>query len=437
MMSCLPLLIACSNIKSNNGTVDGGGGGNKICGRPIDAFRINITELPEYKKYIDPLFQYFNSSAYPGCRNCQAHNFAVGAHISYMIFKKGWYVVPCSLTQISKEKIGSIYDTEQVAIQTHDDIWMDQEKFNSLSEQDRGLMLFHEIVMGIKILKYDSYFNQCNAIVPEGYDYCGGNNRAKNKRTQLNKLTPQDYTQVRIVTNELFYNYQKYDKEKGVFPPNNPSEKRESNPLFRQHNFSNQYHVWERNYGETPYITGRGLLNSLSQSNLTKRSPQYANLKLIDQNTAVAQSRCHYEFKYEEGEKKLTLIFKTTSQDQQTLEREINYDLKLDYTDTLTGHYDDKFKNGEIDTNKFYQFPKDGLFNNSSFAKVGDRTFSVTLNFNSSDVLYEWSITEMICTSAENGKCTHAVSLDSSEKSQACFSQQTFHLDGEAEQETF
>lgn len=194
------------------------------------------------------------------------------------------------------------------------------------------------------------------------------------------------------------------------------------------HNFSNQYHIWSRRYFDVPQMSGKEFLQKLTSSKLTGRTPQYANFTRVDKNTMKAQSRCHYDFKYDEGEKKLKLVFRTTSKDQQTLEKETQYDLKLSVSDIFKGYYDDRYKDDEIDTNESYHFPNDSSFSEDTFTKVGDRTFSVYFNFNSAGDIHSWSIVEMICTATENGRCTHATSLES-DHAQGCHTQETFHLE--------
>jgi hypothetical protein len=399
------------------GTVDGGGGGNKICGRPIEAFRKDIRELPEYKKYIDPILQYFASTAYPDCKNCEIHNFALGAHIFHMINNKGWYIVPCPIDQISKEKVGSIYDTEQVAVQTFDDVWVDQDKFNSLSEEDRGLMILHEVVMGIKILKFDSTAQQCEVLVPDDKTYCS--EIYQTKRKSLDKLSTTDYKDVRIVTNELFYNYKKFDIKTTESNPD-PKEGLSSNAMMRDHNFSNSYHIWKRKESNVPVVTGTNLVQALTRSKLTYNMPKYSNHKALDKSTIVAGSKCELDFNYDQIGAKLAMIFKTTSLDGKVTEMEFQKDFKLAKDTVLSGNFLDRIENGNLQTYVEYTLPLEFAHSIDDSLKVGDHSYRIFLQFDTANILHAWEIIESVCTGEINGKCSSSSSVNDSKISSLC-----------------
>lgn len=415
--SPLPSSPQIPSAPTHQGTIDGGGGGNKICGRPIESFRKDIRDLPEYKKYVDPIFQYFVSPLYTGCDNCQTHNFAVGSHMSYMLFNKGWYVVPCPLSQLSKEKIGSVYDTEQVALQTFDDVWIDEEKFNALNESDRGLMLLHEIVMGMKILKWDSSYHQCAALAEsnEVQNMCGF--LYQKKRESSIPLTPTDYKEVRIVTNELFNNYKKYDQQ---LIKNHKTPNLSSNEMMRKYNFSNGYHIWRRSDSDLPLFTGEKLIYALTQSKFTRDMPKYSKHILKDKNTLVASRKCTLDFEYDEINKKIKMIFKVTSLNGKTIEMKAKKEWSLPKDSVLQGNYLDEFKDGNLNSYSEFSFPREHISNTETSLKLGDRTLRVWLQFDSASKLHAWELSELVCTNEADGKCNSLGNMNESKISTVC-----------------
>jgi hypothetical protein len=421
-----PKKKSISGLSNNpNGTVDGGGGGNKICGRPIEAFRKDLDELSEYKKYIDPIMQYFSSPAYDGCNNCQIHNFAMGAHISYAVLKKAWYFVPCSLEPLAKEKIGSVYETEQVALQTFDEIWFDQEKFNALNEKDRALMIFHEIIMSIKILNFDSSIKQCEVTAP-GVGFC--NDIHNIPRKNLNSLSTTDYKEVRMVTNELFNNYLNYDpliQESKTTPESQYS----SNELLRKNNFSNSYHIWSRKNSDSPTYSSSQLIRALTQTLLSQDMPSFTKHQSINKNELIASQKCSLDFHYNETDKKINLNFKTHSFDNKMIAFELKKEFSLESDRVLKGHYIDSLRNGQLESIKEFSLPLEFVDQIDSQLKLGERNIRVFLQFSNNDLLQYWELMESVCISETAGKCNGTISVNDSKISRICTKVEKINLD--------
>ncbi len=419
-----------TSATNTEGTVDGGGGGNKICGRPIDAFRIKINDTPEFKKYINPIFQYFASTSSSGCEDCQSHAFAVGAHINYTIFNKGWYLVPCPIEKISKEKIGSVFDTEQVALQTFDDIWIDENKFNSMNEEDRALMIFHEIIMSIKILKSDSALNQCIAFAPSE-SYCTGlYNRPRKKVIDLNT---SDYKDVRIVTNELFKNYKSYDEIIRSSTPENTQKPKSVYSLLRSYNFSNEYNIWSRSSSEKPSVTIKELIHKLRTSQLTSSVPKFSNFKEINKTTYEATSNCEFEFNHDLANDNLLFKFKTYSLENKNIEIQIQKLLKVNTNEKIEGHYNDQYENNQLVEYKSFSLPFGFSNKEDSLLKIGDKTFSLYFTFDG-DSLTSYEVTEMVCIDVnKENQCVSFHSMNDSKVSHTCINKQTIHLSRTAE----
>ena len=81
-------------------------------------------------------------------------------HISQ---NRDWYFVPSSLSEISSKILGTYAPTDQLALQDLNKIWIDRIKFEQMTEEDQGVLIIHEIMMGIRLLKYKEKQDLCIA----------------------------------------------------------------------------------------------------------------------------------------------------------------------------------------------------------------------------------------------------------------------------------
>lgn len=54
-------------------------------------------------------------------------------------------------------------ETEQLAIQNLDTIWIDMRSFEKMTEKDRTLLIIHELLMGVRLLEYTDALDLCYA----------------------------------------------------------------------------------------------------------------------------------------------------------------------------------------------------------------------------------------------------------------------------------
>jgi hypothetical protein len=107
-------------------------------------------------------------------------------------------LIPGSLESLPAKQIGSAVPTDQVALQDFKSVWVNQEIFDAMSEKDQANLLLHEILMGVKLLRFESEQNQCFSTSVE-----------KLKCLQLYKpgasvaLTDQDYHEIRRTVAEI------------------------------------------------------------------------------------------------------------------------------------------------------------------------------------------------------------------------------------------
>jgi len=130
------------------GTGDSGGG-NSYKGRPLESYIRDVTTLPTFQSQLGLVMKSLEDRD-PGL-----------AKIIHSILKKNWYFIRGDLQGLPQGKIGSAVPTEQVALQTFQDVWINTDLFDPMKPEDQGKLILHEILMGLRLMKLDSDHNQC------------------------------------------------------------------------------------------------------------------------------------------------------------------------------------------------------------------------------------------------------------------------------------
>lgn len=134
------------------GGTDSTGGGNGIQGKPLDDYILNIRELPAFTNHIKPLIQDLSQN-YP----------ELAADFYHLSIERDWYFVPTDLDQIAKNILGVYARTDQIALQDLNKIMVDSQLFAQMQEHDQAVLIAHEIVMGIRLLKHKKTQDLCMA----------------------------------------------------------------------------------------------------------------------------------------------------------------------------------------------------------------------------------------------------------------------------------
>lgn len=161
------LLISCQGNKQaggggqppvvatneHTGGTDSTGGGNGLKGRPLDSYiERNIEAKPYYTNYVLPLMKTLATS-YP----------RLAADFYHITHQRDWYFMPTELEEISRNILGTYGKTDQLALQDLNKIWIDSNKFDAMSEQDQATLVIHEIMMGVRLMKFKHKQDQCIA----------------------------------------------------------------------------------------------------------------------------------------------------------------------------------------------------------------------------------------------------------------------------------
>lgn len=146
-----PVSESLRNEMQQGGT-DSTGGGNGVKGKPLDDYILNLTEIPAFTNLVQPLIKDLSQN-YP----------ALAADFYHLSIERDWYFVPTNLDQISKSILGVYARTDQMALQDLNKIMIDTNLFEQMQERDQAILLIHEIVMGIRLLKYKTTQDLCMA----------------------------------------------------------------------------------------------------------------------------------------------------------------------------------------------------------------------------------------------------------------------------------
>lgn len=146
-----------------DGTTDGAGG-NGTNGKIYEAYIVDPQSLPAYKevledkiKSMDKLWAEAEAAAYPSQKNSE--------NIFSVMWKmKKWYIAPVSLKTLNKQTIGVEFTnekTEQLALQTESEIWIDSRLFEKMSKEEQAKLLAHEFNMSLYLFKFQSLVDLC------------------------------------------------------------------------------------------------------------------------------------------------------------------------------------------------------------------------------------------------------------------------------------
>lgn len=174
------------------GTVDSGGG-NTYLGKPLESYLRKSTDLPSYQEFIRPILEELQKNApsiYPVFMT--------------ILNKKTWYFVPGELKTLPQEKIGSAVMTDQGALQDFKQVWINSDIFDKMAGQDQARLILHEILMGFRLLRFDSSKNECLAFEAQ-YNECMRN--SEKVRGKPSDLTDKDYADIRAAVTDIQANY--------------------------------------------------------------------------------------------------------------------------------------------------------------------------------------------------------------------------------------
>ncbi len=219
---------------STKGTLDGGGA-NGFNFKLIESYKIQEKDFPQ-ENYIKP-FLNFLSDFREGYENRSDISFTDPrgeynngySMETYKVFilnflkSNPFYNIPVKLEDIGSNIHGIPFTTSQFAVQTASEVYLPQEIYNKLIENDpleAEKIILHEIFMGMKILMKMDKYTQCrytrmNPNYISSSDNCDGESHDYKGSFFI---SPKEHAQVRALTNLVV------EKSKDFKDPNKRSE---------------------------------------------------------------------------------------------------------------------------------------------------------------------------------------------------------------------
>ena len=136
---------------SRRGTGDSGGG-NGVDGLVFESYTVDPSKLPAYTKYLKPFFDRLNSTNPKGSGFEKALKF------------RTWYLAPIELEKIDDGVLGISFsksNTQQLAIQTQKEIWINKVYFEKMDEKSQAELILHEMIMSLYFLKHMKMTDFC------------------------------------------------------------------------------------------------------------------------------------------------------------------------------------------------------------------------------------------------------------------------------------
>jgi hypothetical protein len=199
--------VVVNNGNKTDGGADVGGGGNGIDGKPIEVFKVNIVQSDLFKNLIAPILLKI--------RVIEPY---LASAIDQIARHRGWYIVPVKLNSIPASLLGAPFTTEQLAFQTLYKVWIDQNFFDKMNQNEQKILLIHELIMGTKLLSMRDNFEKC-LVFAKGYkfenpqlpdskliqltDQCGSFKKGDESDIKSVDLSSYDYNVINEVTSLL------------------------------------------------------------------------------------------------------------------------------------------------------------------------------------------------------------------------------------------
>lgn len=139
--------------RQQTGGVDDAGGGNGIDGKPLDEFiDRNFAKKSVYINVVEPVIEKLKIG-FP----------ELAADFIHLTNRRDWYFVPGELEKIPNQILGAYAKLDQYALQDTQKVWIDNISYEKMNERSQGILLLHEMMIGVRLLKYKHKLDLCIA----------------------------------------------------------------------------------------------------------------------------------------------------------------------------------------------------------------------------------------------------------------------------------
>ncbi len=117
-----------------------GGGGNSINHKMIESYRKKISEMPEYKTFV-----------VMALNDLKGYYPLMATELMKKMNHLAWYIIPKELSELPEKITGLPFSTEQVAVQTNDEVFISQSDFEVMTPEKRRDLFFHETILSLHV----------------------------------------------------------------------------------------------------------------------------------------------------------------------------------------------------------------------------------------------------------------------------------------------
>ncbi|MBO9668207.1 MAG: hypothetical protein J7501_15510 [Bdellovibrio sp.] len=206
MALCMTFNVACSEstrssgstaprtsggVSQFDGTTDGNGG-NGVSGKMYESYIVDPTDLPAFKNIIQKKIEFKQSLS----KNEVETPAEVLAGYKKMFLSKTWYIAPVSLNTLNKKTIGVEFtkeNTQQLALQTETEVWINRAAFEKMSEQEQATLLVHEFAMSARMEAKKGQRHICKLLA-------GKHCEMLSNKAFAPEMKQEDYQKIRAVT---------------------------------------------------------------------------------------------------------------------------------------------------------------------------------------------------------------------------------------------
>lgn len=112
------------------------GGGNIIDNKLVESYQRDITTIPGYKEVVVPVLTSLQKKV------PQFGEFLISQSQSF-----SFYLIPANLHPLAEEVTGLPFPSDQTAIQSSNEVWVDSGLFAKMARSEQGKLLLHEIIL--------------------------------------------------------------------------------------------------------------------------------------------------------------------------------------------------------------------------------------------------------------------------------------------------
>lgn len=139
------------DIGGGVGGLDIGGGGNGVEKKTLEGWKIpDLNKLPAFERLHEKVISKLKVR-FP----------KLAADIMHIAEERSWYLIPVELKTLPAAKIGVSFRIDQIALQKLKEIWISDLIFSKMEPQDQEILILHELLMGVHLLKFSNHLDQC------------------------------------------------------------------------------------------------------------------------------------------------------------------------------------------------------------------------------------------------------------------------------------